>query len=85
MNVIFIVSTDITGSGEFEIDKRDLLATLDSLNPMRNSGTRAVRIRCIQLLDPDPLGTLEAIATEHGGKEGYAFIGRGQIGLDSSR
>ena len=84
-DVIFVVSTDITGSGEFEIDKQDLMETLDALNPMRSSGTRAVRIRCIQLLDQDPLGTLQSIAAEHGGKEGFAFIDRGQIGLDSSR
>ena len=84
-DVIFIVSTNITGSGEFEINKKDLLTTLDELNPMRRSGTRAVRIRCIQLLDKDPLGTLEAIATLHGGREGYAFIDRGQLGLGSSR
>ncbi len=84
-DVIFIVSTDITGSGEFEIDKTKLLSTLDQLNPMRRSGTRAVRIRCIQLLDDDPLGTLETIATQHGGREGYAFISRGPLGLGSSR
>ena len=84
-DVIFVISTDITGSGEFEIDKQELLDTLDELNPTRSSGTRAVRIRCIQLLEEDPLGTLKAIATEHGGVEGYAFIDRGQIGLDDSR
>ena len=84
-DVIFIVSANLTGSGEFEINKKELLATLDELNPMRRSGTRAVRIRCIQLLDKDPLGTLEAIATLHGGREGYAFINRDQLGLGSSR
>ena len=84
-DVIFIVSTNITGSGEFEINKKELLATLDELNPIRRSGTRAIRIRCIQLLDKDPLGTLETIATLHGGREGYAFINRDQLGLGSSR
>ena len=83
-DVIFLVSTDITGSGEFEIDTGELLAELDQLNPRDRNGNRPVRIRCIQLLDPDPLETLKAIATEHGGAEGYAFIDRTRIGLDPS-
>lgn len=84
-DVIFVVSTDITGSGEFEIDKKQLLATLDQLNPKKRSGHRAVRIRCIQLLDDDPLEMLKTIATEHGGAEGYAFISREQLGLAAPR
>ena len=83
-DVIFLVSTDITGSGEFEIDTGELLAELDQLNPRDRNGNRPVRIRCIQLLDPDPLETLRTIATEHGGVEGYAFIDRTRIGLDPS-
>ena len=80
-----LVSTDITGSGEFEIDTDELLAEIDQLNPRNRNGQRPVRIRCLQLLDPDPLGTLKRIAEEHGGPGGYAFIDRNQIGLDSSK
>ena len=84
-DVIFLVSTDITGSGEFEIDTDELLAEIDLLNPRNRNGQRPVRIRCLQLLDPDPLGTLKRIAEEHGGPGGYAFIDRSQIGLESSK
>jgi hypothetical protein len=84
-DVVYIVSTDITGSGEFEIDKKRLLATLDDLNPKKRSGHRDVRINCVQLLDTDPLGMLKAIAIEHGGIEGYAFINREQLGLAAPR
>ncbi|MCH2161886.1 MAG: hypothetical protein MK085_08445 [Phycisphaerales bacterium] len=83
-DVIFLVSTDITGSGEFEINTTELLAELDALNPRDRHGHRPVGIRCIQLLDPDPLETLKTIAGEHGGPEGYAFIDRSRIGLDPS-
>lgn len=84
-DVVYIVSTDITGSGEFEIDKSQLLATLDDLNPKKRSGHREVRVNCIQLLDADPLGMLKTIAIEHGGIEGYAFISREKLGLVAPR
>jgi hypothetical protein len=81
-DAIFLLSENITGSGQFEIDQADLLAMLDALNP-RNPRTnqRAVQINCIQFLDPDPLDTLRRIAEAHGGDNGYKFLSRAELGL----
>lgn len=82
-DVVFLLSTNITGSGEFEIDQQDLLTRLDQLNPVDpKTGRRGAQINCIQFLDPDPLGTLELIAREHGGERGYKFLGRQELGLN---
>jgi hypothetical protein len=81
-DVIFILSENITGSGEFEIDQRDLLAKLDQLNPLDpSSGRRRTQINCVQFLEPDPLDTLKIIAERHGGPNGYRFLSRGDLGL----
>ncbi|MBX3373322.1 MAG: hypothetical protein KF817_05760 [Phycisphaeraceae bacterium] len=83
-DVIFLLSEDITGSGEFEIDQRDLLARLDVVNPVDpRTGRRRARINCVQFLDPDPLRTLERIAEAHGDERGYRFLGRVELGLGS--
>jgi len=81
-DVIFLLSENITGSGEFEIDQADLLALLEDLNPRDPAtGRRATQINCIQFLDPDPLDTLRRIAQEHGGEKGYKFLDRAELGL----
>lgn len=81
-DVIFLLSENITGSGEFEIDQRDLLALLDELNPVDPElGRRATQINCVQFLDPDPLDTLREIARRHGGEKGYKFLDREELGL----
>lgn len=83
--VVYLVSTDITGAGVYEIDRDALLELLDELNPVDLDGRRKTVIRCIQLLDEDRLGTLRRIARMHGGDErepGFAFIGREALGLD---
>jgi hypothetical protein len=83
-DVIFLLSENITGSGEFEIDQRDLLAMLDELNPRDpDTGRRSTRINCVQFRDPDPLDTLLRIAREHGGVDGYKFLDREELGLRS--
>ena len=80
--VIFLLSENITGSGEFEIDQVDLLTLLDELNPIdASTGRRATQINCVQFLDPDPLRTLEKIAEAHGGENGYKFLDRRELGL----
>ncbi len=81
-DVIFLLSENITGSGEFEIDQEDLLDLLDRLNPVdRATGARAARINCVQFLDPDPLDTLRKIAERHGGPGGYRFLDRAELGV----
>ena len=83
-DVIFLLSENITGSGEFEIDQADLLSLLDELNPIdRRNGRRATRINCVQFLDPDPLDTLRRIAERHGGKDGYRFLSRAELGIEN--
>jgi hypothetical protein len=81
--IVFLLSADITGAGEFEISERRLLDELERLNPKDPAtGHRPVRIQCVQFLDPDPVGTLERLATEHGGADGYRYLGRAELGLD---
>ncbi len=81
-DVIFLLSEDITGSGEFEIDQRDLLAMLDELNPRDpDTGRRGTRINCVQFLDPDPLETLLRIAEAHGGADGFRMLSRRELGV----
>lgn len=81
-DVIFLLSENITGGGQWEIDQRDLLALLDRLNPVdHRTGRRKTTINCIQFLDPDPLDTLKKIAEIHGGPNGYKFLDRKELGL----
>lgn len=84
-DAIFLLSADITGSGEYEIDKADLLRLLDQLNPVRaDTGRRGTQINCVQFLDPDErFGTLREIAEQHGGPKGYKFLDREELGLKS--
>lgn len=83
-DVIFLLSENITGGGQWEIDQRDLLALLDRLNPVDpRTGRRKTTINCIQFLDPDPLDTLKKIAEIHGGPNGYKFLDRKELGLSS--
>ena len=85
-DVIFLLSENITGGGQWEIDQRDLLALLETLNPLDpRSGQRRTTINCIQFLDPDPLETLKKIADVHGGPRGYKFLDRKELGLSTSR
>jgi uncharacterized membrane protein YtjA (UPF0391 family) len=71
-DAMVLLSDNITGSGRYEIDRRDLLEQLDQLNPERKT-----RIHTIQFLYPDPLDTLGQIASEHGGTA--RFVGEGQL------
>jgi hypothetical protein len=81
-DVVFLLSQDITGYGQFEVDQQDLITLLDKLNPVNAaSGRRAAQINCIQFLDVDQLGTMERIAKEHGGPNGFKFLTRKELGL----
>ncbi len=85
--VVYLVSTDITGSGTYEIDRVALFDLLDELNPPAEEGLRPAVIRCVQLLNEDPLETLREIARRHGADEdgsddGFALIDRKSLGLD---
>ena len=85
--VVFLLSSNITGSGRYEVDLDALLTRLDKLNPLNPAnGQRPAVINCIQFLDPDPLDALRAIAAKHGaqddsGSNAYRFLGRAELGL----
>lgn len=80
--VIFLLSSNITGSGQYEVDLEELLGNLDQLNPIdTRTARRRTRINCIQFLDPDPLDALREISQRHGGAKGYRFLGRSELGL----
>ena len=81
--VIFLLSSNVTGSGIYAVDLEDLMAELDELNPEDPStGRRRTIINCIQFLDPDPLDALRSIVSEHGSDDGYRFLGRTELGLN---
>lgn len=81
-DAVFMLSENITGSGEFEIDQRDLLARLDELNPIDpRTGRRRTQINCIQFLSIDPIDTLRKISDAHGGPNGYKYLDRSELGL----
>ncbi len=79
-DLVYILSTDITGLGEFEVDQNDLLRMIHTLNRASDGSRRAV-IKCIQFVHDDPLETLKKIAEEHGGPDGYRFLSRADLGL----
>ncbi len=81
-DVIFLLSENITGSGEYEIGRDELLRWLNERNPIDpRNGRRRTVINCIQFMDPDPQETLRMIAEIHGGPGGYRFLGREELGL----
>jgi hypothetical protein len=85
-DAIFLLSTNITGYGHFEIDQRDLLERLNQLNPVNpDTGRRITQINCVQFLDQDPLETMQKIAKAHGGPNGYNFLSRKDLGLIGSQ
>jgi len=72
--LVFLLSDNITGRGEYEVDRKDLLKFLNDAN-----ADRKTVINTIQFLYPDPLNTLKTIASEHGGV--YKFITEESLGL----
>lgn len=81
--VVFLLSSNVTGSGRYAVDLDDLMASLDQLNPIDpETGERAVHINCIQFLDPDPRDALRTIVEEHGSPDSYRFLSRSELGLN---
>lgn len=81
---VFLLSTTVTGPGRHELDRASMLALLDRLNPRDpRNGNRRATIQCIQFLETDPGGTLEAVAAEHFGSGGFRFIPREATSLDA--
>lgn len=78
--LIFLLSDEITGQGQYEIDQQDLLGEIDRVN---RSGTK---INTIQFIYPDPLlkagkrGTMDLIAERSGGV--YKFVSKEELGIE---
>lgn len=75
-DLIYILSDNITGSGQYAIDQKQLLELIDSVKQSRRA--TETRINTIQFLHPDPLGTLKKIAEQNGGR--YRFVRESAIG-----
>ncbi len=74
---IVVVSAGLLGASDLAADRELLLIDLEALNPLdTRTQRRPVQIACIHLMDPEPLGALEAIAHDHGGPGAYRFIAR---------
>ncbi len=83
-DVVFLLSADITGAGEFEIGGDELLAAVDRLNPASRSGRRPARIQCVEFLERDPDHILERLSEVHGGPGSFRFLSRQELGLTRS-
>lgn len=84
-DVIFLLSSgdNITREGgDAERETRAILAELDALNPVdARTDRRRVPIKVLHFLSPDASGLLQAIAAAHGGRDGYKYISREDLGL----
>lgn len=81
-DLVFVLSSGITGEGEFEVSRGEILEALDRLNPpISRTGRRRARIQCVQFLERDPGGTLERIAERHGGPGAFRYLSRDDLGL----
>lgn len=79
-DLIYLLSENIRGAGQYEVSPEQLLASLDSMNPVdARNGRRRVRINCIEFLTMDSKNTMRRIAQEHGGIDGYTFVDRGTV------
>jgi hypothetical protein len=79
-DLVYLLSENIRGAGQYEVSPEELLASLDLMNPVDpRNGRRRVRINCIEFLTSDPAKTMRRIAENHGGIDGYTFIDRSKV------
>jgi hypothetical protein len=79
-DAIFLLSSRITDREGGSFDADELLAWLETANPVdRESGRRRVLIQTVQVLDEDPEQLLERIAQTHAGAGGYNYISREEL------
>lgn len=75
-DLIYILSDNITGDGQYAIDQQLLLKEIEEAK--ERSRAAETRINTIQFLHPDPLGTLKKIAEQNGGR--YRFVRESVLG-----
>jgi hypothetical protein len=78
--VVFLLSRSIRrtdgreAAGDWGPGREAILAELERANPVRKSifgpPSRAIQVKCVQFLEEDPSGVMQAIAEVHGGGEG---------------
>ena len=71
--LIFLLSDNITGSDQYEVDQHRLLKAIKQANTHRTA------IATIQFIYPDQFNTLELIAEQNGGE--YKFVDARELGL----
>jgi hypothetical protein len=79
-DLIFILTRNIARSGGVDVQQRNrqILDTLDRINPKQLLGGRLAKIKTIQFMDDDPTGLMQAIASEHG-DGGYRVVTRSEV------
>lgn len=84
-DVIFLLSSGdniAREPGEADRETLAILAELDALNPVdARTDRRRVPIKVLHFVSPDASGLLRAIADAHGGRDGYNYISREDLGL----
>lgn len=79
-DAVFLLSSAVQGSGQWDPDDAEVLRALDRLNPRdARNGVRPVTIKTIQYLKPDRDRLLWSIARDHGGEEGYSWFSRDDL------
>ncbi len=76
-DLIYILSDNITGRGPYAVAQDELIELIKKTKQAKS--TTRTKINTIQFLYPDPLRTLELIATENGGI--YRFVDESVVGL----
>jgi hypothetical protein len=67
--LIMLLSEGLDGRGQWAVDRRATLESLDVLNPQRGAGSRPIRISCIRLVtdtSPEHAVLMNDIARLHG-------------------
>jgi hypothetical protein len=76
--LVFFLTRSIRRSGTdtaWGAGTQATLEELDRLNPKDSSGTRAIVIKALQFIDPDPTGMLQQIGAAHGdGPGSYTVV-----------
>lgn len=77
--LLIVLSDNITGYGEYEVDRADLMKLFADSNKPDSKGELRMKINTLQFLYPDPLNTLGDIAKQNGGIS--QFITNEDLGL----
>jgi hypothetical protein len=79
-DLVFVLTRNIARSGGIDVGSRNrqILDTLERINPKQLLGGRLAKIKTIQFLEDDPTGLMQSIAAEHG-DGGYRLVTRSEV------